>query len=34
LEARRLFRPRREYDGLPIVMLTSMKGEEDVAKGF
>ncbi|MEZ0375071.1 MAG: response regulator [Candidatus Sericytochromatia bacterium] len=33
-EVLRLIRSRREYDGLPIVMLTSMKGEEDVAKGF
>lgn len=33
-EVLRLIRSRREFDGLPIVMLTSMKGEEDVAKGF
>lgn len=33
-EVLRLIRSRREYDELPIVMLTSMKGEDDVAQGF
>lgn len=33
-EVLKLIRSRREYDELPIVMLTSMKGEEDVAQGF
>lgn len=33
-EVLKMIRSRREFDELPIVMLTSMKGEEDVAQGF
>ncbi|PKL76713.1 MAG: hypothetical protein CVV27_08860, partial [Candidatus Melainabacteria bacterium HGW-Melainabacteria-1] len=33
-EVLKLIRGRHEYDELPIVMLTSMKGEDDVAQGF
>lgn len=33
-EILKTIRSHREYDELPIVMLTSMKSEEDVAQGF
>jgi diguanylate cyclase (GGDEF)-like protein len=33
-EVLKMIRSRRDFDELPIVMLTSMKGEDDVALGF
>ena len=33
-EVLEMIRKQREFDALPIVMLTSLKGEEHIARGF